>query len=256
MDLFKTSTDGLNLRRTPEVVDGNIITPLTLAHPVQRLEGSPGDRFWRVQAQVDGQTHTGFAASRFLRKPVSDAREKLIEHAVAQWVRFERGRGLEHRPPFFKFIGEFWKALDPNSPLDGRNRDHFWSAAFISFVARRAGYQKFKFSEAHATYIRDAIKKRKANDASAPFWGFRLSEHRPQLGDLVAAWRKSPVTFDTVPAGFFPSHTDVVVEVRRGEVCTLGGNVAQSVSLKVMQLDANGFLTNGNQRFAILRNNL
>lgn len=255
MDTFRAGTDGLNLRRAPEVVHGNIITPLTLGHPVQRLDGDPGDRFWRVQATVDGQTHTGFAASRFLRKPVSDARETLMEHAVTQWMRFNRGGGLEHTSPFFKFIGEFWKALDPGSQLDGRNRDHFWSAAFISFIVRKAGYQGFKFSEAHATYIHDAIKKRKANDASAPFWGFRLTEHRPQLGDLVAGWRKIPRTFDNLPQGFFPSHTDVVVEVRPGEIRTLGGNVAQSVSMKMMQLDGNGFLV-GMQPFAVLRNNL
>jgi hypothetical protein len=222
---------------------------------VQRLAGNPGDQFWNVQTDVDGQTKTGFVASRFLRKPVSDAREKLMENAVAQWVRFKRGAGMENVSPFFKFVGEFWKALDPHSQLDGRNRNHFWSAAFISFIVRQAGYAGFKFSEAHATYIHDAIKKRKAGDAAAPFWGFRLTEHKPQLGDLVAGWRKSPVTFDTLPAGFFPSHTDVVVEVRPGEVRTLGGNVAQSVSMKIMRLDANGFLVPDGQRFAVLRNN-
>lgn len=255
MDTRKVSTDGLNLRSTPQILDDNILAPLPLAHTVEVVDGDAGDRFLKVRTVLDGQEHTGFASAKFLRKPASDARERLIEVAAAQWVRFKRGKGKEHVDPFFRFVGEFWDELDPALNLDGRNRDQFWSAAFISFITRKAGYDDFKFSKAHHTYIRDAIKKRNANEAAAPFWGFRLTEHQPALGDLVAGWRESRVTFDTLPGGFFASHTDVVVEVRDNEVRTLGGNVNHSVSLKVMGLDGNGCLRNEGQRFAVLRNN-
>jgi hypothetical protein len=86
--------------------------------------------------------------------------------------------------------------------------------AFISYVVGKSGYgDRFPYFEAHWKYINEAITKRQAGDEQASFWGFRLSEHRPRLGDLVAMWRVSKVTFDNRPSKFFASHCEVVVEV-------------------------------------------
>jgi hypothetical protein len=252
MATMKTATDELNLRRAPELGD-NVIAPLPLAHPVTVIDGETGEKWWKVEAIVDDRVERGFVSSKFLREPVSPLREKLIEHAVAELLRFNRGKHKEHVDPFFKRVGEYWRELGES--LDGRNRTQPWSSAFISFVVRKAGYTAFKFSTAHADYINDSIRKRNANDAAADYWGFRLNEHRPQLGDLVAGWRLQPVTFDTRPNGFFPSHTDVVVEVHRDKVRTIGGNVAHSVSMKSFTLDANGFLRPLSKLFAVMKNN-
>jgi hypothetical protein len=140
--------------------------------------------------------------------------------------------------------------------LDGKDKDVPWSAAFISFVVRNAGYQGFRFAAAHSRYIHDAIVKRQQGVAEAPFWGFRLSEHRPTLGDLVCQWRIDRRTFDdAAERDDFRSHCDVVVELKDTFVRAIGGNVRNSVAMKTYSLNLNGFLKNTGKVIAILRNN-
>lgn len=253
MSIWKVKTDSLNLRQTPRIEEGNIIRALPLAQEVEVLNGTPSDRFWEVETVIDGQTLRGFVSSTFLRELVSPAKEVLISAAVKEWLRFEQGDGLEFQDPFFRFVGEYWRAIGHN--LDGRDRDQPWSAAFISFVARQADYSNFRFAVAHHHYIRDAVQKRQSNDSTAPFWGFDLDEHKPQLGDLVCLWRENPVTIDNLPSGGFLSHCDIVVEIRNREVRGLGGNVSESVSISTFSLNVNGFLKRANRVFGILRNN-
>ncbi len=148
-----------------------------------------------------------------------------------------------------------WQALGMD--LDGKDRDQPWSAAFISFVVRNAGYQGFRFAAAHARYIHNAIVNQQQGAVAAPFWGFRLTEHRPKLGDLVCQWREIPRTFaEAAEKDSFKSHCDVVVELNDTFVRAIGGNVKQSVAMKTFSLNAGGFLKNANRVFAILRNNL
>jgi len=254
MSVWKVRTDSLNLRSTPEKVDDNIIRALPLAQEVKVIAGASVDRWWKVETVIDGASLTGFVSSAFLRQPLGAKKEALLSAAVTEWLRFNMGNGLETRDPYYKYVGEYWQKL--NLPHDGRDTEIYWSAVFISFIARKAGYDNFKFSSAHHTYIRDSVKKRISGDSSSPFWGFRLNEHKPQLGDLVCLWREnSPVTFDNIPSDFFPSHCDIVVEIRDTEVRALGGNIGNSVSMSTFQLDSNGFLKSG-KVFAVLRNNM
>lgn len=253
MSTWKVKTDSLNLRRSPAIEAGNIIRTLPLAQDVTVVSGLPSDRFWEVETTLDGETLKGFVSATFLRKPVSDAREALITAAVTEWLRFDQGDGLEFESPYYTYVGEYWKGLGLN--LDGQDTDQPWSAAFISHVVRKAGYKGFKFAAAHAHYIRDAAAKRRTGDKTAPFWGFDLNEHKPQLGDLVCLWREKSVSFDRLPSGGFKSHCDIVVEVRDREVRVLGGNVNDSVSMRSFPLDARGFLKPADKVFAVLRNN-
>jgi hypothetical protein len=247
-------SDGLNLRRKPTMDPATIQAALPFAHPVSVLEGQPGATWWRVRTVVGQQHVDGWVAARFLRQPASDPRERLIGRATAEWFRFDRGKGKESTSPYSGYIGEYWRAIGIN--LDGTNTSQPWSAAYISYVVRKAGYgTSFVYSDGHWRYINDAITKRESNGDAAPFWGFRLNEHRPQIGDLVAGWRESPVEFDSRPNGHYPSHCDVVVDVTPTTISTLGGNVANSVAMKTFLLDANGFLAPQGQLFAILRNN-
>ncbi|MBD1995218.1 DUF2272 domain-containing protein [Leptolyngbya sp. FACHB-541] len=252
MSIWKVNTDSLNLRSSPEKTNDNIIRALPLAQEVKVLTGTPADRWWRVETVVEGASLTGFVSSAFLRQPLSAAKEALISAAVTEWLRFKLGSGLETKDPYYKYIGEYWRALD--LPHDGRDTEIYWSAAFISFVARKAGYENFKFSIAHHSYIRDSIEKRISGDTNSSFWGFRLNEHKPQLGDLVCLWRGTPVIFDDLPSEF-SSHCDIIVDVRDTEVRALGGNVGDSVSMNTFQLDLDGFLKPTGRVFAILRNN-
>jgi hypothetical protein len=256
MPRMRVKSDGLNLRREPRVAAGNVIDALPLAHEVEVLGAPAANRFVEVETVIGGQTRRGFVSADFLREPASPLKEALLRETVEQWIRFQRGRGLEFRSPFFRFVGEFWRSININH-LDGRDRDQAWSAAFISFVVRRAGYQGFRFSDAHWRYIVDAGRQRQENATAAPFWLFRLGEHRPQVGDLLCARRQGGVSFDSLPPDGFLSHCDVVVEVREreSEVRVVGGNVAQSVSMSTFALDANGFVAPQGPLIAIMRNN-
>jgi hypothetical protein len=255
MATFKVKTDSLNLRSSAKVTDDNIIKILTLAQTVEVVQNSPNDRFWQVKA-VDTFPVSGFVSAAFLRPLVSIKKEDLISAAVKEWLRFDRGNKSETDNPQVAIVGEYWSAI--GLTLDGNDTDVPWSAAFISFVARAAGYNKFKFASAHSTYVHDAVDQRKANNKAAPFWGFNVREHQPQLGDLVCRSRANSQisSIDSLPSGGFESHCDIIIEIRDTEVRTLGGNVNNSASITTYQLDSNGFLKSGSTRvYGILRNN-
>lgn len=255
------STDGLRLRTSPNSTDGARSMPLS--QEVTVLNTTSDDIFWEVETNLKDQLVRGFASSNFLRQPLSQAKEKLLKIAVDEWIKFDRGTGEEHLDPYYKRVGDYWKSIN-NTTLDGRNRNQPWSAAFISFIMRAAGYTDFKFYEGHWKYICDAKAKRLANKPNAPFWLFKLNEHKPQLGDLVVFWRKPEgysdsqlvKTYEGVNNTHFPSHTDVIVELKNDSVVTIGGNVDHSVDTKKLSLTNNGFLKANDKLFAIMRNNL
>jgi hypothetical protein len=259
MTELKVKNDALNFRSSPTTANSsNIIGSLTLAQTVELTSGDPNvDRFLKVKATVGGTVKEGFASAAFLRPLVSAPKEALISAAAEQWLRFDRGTRMETDNPQFKIISEYWKALDIDG--DGNNGEA-WSAAFISFVARQAGYSNFRFNQAHAVYVHDAVDKRKAGDISAPFWGFNVDEHKPQLGDLVCKWRPptSPIaSMDELPDGGYSSHCDIVFEIKDTEVRTLGGNVKDTVRTTSYLLDSQGFLVSGATKvYGVLRNNL
>lgn len=251
----RVHSDALNLRSEPRVKDNNIEAVLVKGQQVTTRGPVDAAGWVEVDVTVNGAPKRGFVSARLLRDPVTDAKERLISAAVAEWVRFDNGSGLEHRAPYHTFVGQMWTAIGQN--LDGRDRDQPWSAAFISWIVRRAGpeYSAFRFAAAHSRYIHDSIRKREAASPS-PFWGFRLHEHKVGLGDLVCQWRNSTRTYDDARTddAFF-SHCDVVVEVAPGSVRALGGNNSHTVGFKTYAVNAHGFLKAENRVFAVLRNN-
>jgi hypothetical protein len=157
---------------------------------------------------------------------------------------------------YWQRVGVYWKTgVDEN--LTGKDTDQPWSAAFISYVMREAGMgDRFLYSDWHAHYINRAIEAREKNDQHYGFWGYRLSERAPMVGDLVCYARKEGIDFDH-RTDTYPSHSDLVVAVREGEIDVIGGNVEDSVTMKTLDTDANGHLIDHhNQWFAVLRNRL
>jgi subtilisin family serine protease len=134
-----------------------------------------------------------------------------------------------------------------------------WSAAFISWVMRRAGAGRhFQYASGHTVYCAAAKRNRVRNERQNPFWLYRVTEYAPQPGDLVCTGRQdSGVTFDNVDDGQFrASHCDVVVEAAPGRLTVVGGNVGDTVGRKLIRVDAAGrVLTDGGQRqyYAVLR---
>ena len=131
----------------------------------------------------------------------------------------------------------------------------FWSAAFISWVIKKAGAgTRFKYSHKHSAYIvwaRDNREKKKDN----PFWAYRIDEVKPEMGDLVCKWRKKKATYKSIKDSMY-THCDIVTEVSPKEIVTIGGNVkgagyrwGQSVTKTVLKLNSKGYVdTTGKQR--------
>ena len=82
----------------------------------------------------------------------------------------------------------------------------------------------FRYSTQHSVYISQSIRDHmKGNDVG--FWGWRLNEHRPAVGDLVCWAREAGVDFDHQKSGNYAGHCDIVVEVTEDEIFVIGGNV-------------------------------
>jgi len=257
------TTEGLNLRETP---NGEIISELTIAQVVVDLGPAqlPG---WR-RVKVDGKT--GCVFGKYLRTPAAPEIEAMIASAVGEWLRFDKGRADEKSDPYYRYVGEMWASI--GQTWDGRSKypdgsDVPWSAAFISFVVRRSGasYRKFLFDASHSVFSHDAIQARILNRMDKPFWGYRITEAKPSIGDIIHRNRGgSGFTFDCAENhSQFPSHSDFVVEVTDHIARVLGGNVGDTVSMRSMssgddlqeyQLDANGFIAPGQKVIAVLKN--
>lgn len=164
-----------------------------------------------------------------------------------------------------------WKSIGES--YDGRSiyangEDVPWSAAFISFVVLNGGraYQGFKFSASHSEFSHDAIQAQVLGRKDKPFWGFRRTEARPAIGDIIHRNRGTGVfTFDYAENhSSFKSHSDVVVEVTSHVARVIGGNVGNTVSLKRVDgsgddiqeylLDDDGFIAANQKVIAVLKN--
>lgn len=256
------NVESLNFRSAPENRPETLKGQVFLGQRLTHVEDADVEGWVECQAVIeDGAEDTGFVKKEFLRKPLSKSREQLVSSVHREWIRFRRGTGLEHVSPFSDFVGEMWRKIGL-SHLDGTDRDQPWSAAAISFMVRNAGnkYRKFKFAASHSKYIHHAIKAREAEDASVPFWGFRLNELKPEVGDIVC--RDNPefapaVNFDVARAlDSYRSHCDIIMKIdsSRQRVLAIGGNVDHSVNIAVYDLAAGDLLAGTRHVFALLRN--
>lgn len=262
------NVEAVNLRSQPSTEDNTPIGSLTLGQSIEDLGDGPEG--WRhVQTEMAGEAADGYSVdslpdSKFkwtnarqptLREPATSAREVLVAAAVEQWLRFDKGKGEETDEPYSTYIHDMWMALGEN--LSGQDTDYPWSAAAISLMVRNAAktipeYKTFKESVGHARYMWDAIKKGASMDTSAPFWGVRIAEDKPQVGDIIGSWREKPYSFEQYLNASknpgTPSHSDIVVAVGDEVALAIGGNVHQSVFVTGYQLTTDGYLTK-NQRF-------
>lgn len=194
------------------------------------------------------------------------------DFATAEWEFFgkqtydlngntDHAGHTEGENPWYKRIGNFWEEGTHTHGLDGRNHESPWSATFISWVMRKAGAgARFRYSIRHAVYIsqgiRDFLEKRDA----AGYWAMRLSETKPELGDLVCWGREAGVDYDHQKGGDYAGHSDVVVAVEAEKVWIIGGNVGNSVTRRPLKLDPSGHLVpivqHGENLFAILKNRI
>jgi hypothetical protein len=254
--------EALNFRTSPDTSSlANRIGILHLGQSVKEIGPASAENWVEIEAEIGGVPKRGMVKAEInglssLREPVSKAREALISEAIKEWLRFEQGQGKEHIAPFSGFVGDMWNAIDLN--LDGDDVGVPWSAAAISFMVRNAGknfpkYNNFKFAAAHWKYMHDSIMKQKAEDTNAPFWGFRLFQKQPEIGDIVGQYRLRPHDFDDAAAGrAFASHCDIIVSERPDFVLAIGGNVRNSVSITRYEKTPGGFIDDNNGDTIIL----
>lgn len=128
-----------------------------------------------------------------------------------------------------------------------------WSAAFVSWLARRAGLQApaFAFSEAHADYAAAAwqagLQEARGEPAAHALRACDLLQTTARVGDLVCQTRgraAGAASFEELGerlaarriggGGNLPMHCDVVVAVDAEGFDTIGGNLLDSVTRRRM----------------------
>lgn len=210
--------------------------------------------------------------------PAPAVRQALLARADEEWRFFDRqtvvfrgdGESIPHvgaweddGGPYSARVNLYWRAVG-RPGIDGMDCQQPWSAAFVSWVVQAAGVPEHQFpmAQAHGTYIARIL-----NEMSAPgrfFVPRDVEDYSPQPGDLVCAYR-GPVApaigdDDVRPDAFrgTNTHCDLVV-AKTGQVLeAIGGNVRNSVSKSVLELDAAGRLQAVPRRtwFVVLQNRL
>lgn len=250
------TTDGLRLRKEPE---GERIRGLDLGQRVAIVGTAPGG--W---VDVRFGNEAGFVAEVYLRRPETPARERLFEVVVAEWLRFAKGKSSEEVEPYNSYVHEMWQAIGEDwwgKSEYANGEDVPWSAAFISFVVGRSGpeYDAFAFAASHSVFVNDAIRARVMGNKTKPFWAWRIDEKKPEIGDIVQRNRAGKsFGYDHAEAhANYPSHSDVVCEVRGRVARVIGGNTGGgegTVAMSEYELDAKGFLLPGQRIIALLKN--
>ena len=262
-------THDLNLRTEASDDPSTII----LSSPIGEAVGVIGDATtagWkRIVVDRDDRPYEGVVFAKHLRDPNTPEIENILATTYAELFRLQLGRGGERADPFSGYVEEMWINLGIHG-RDGRDSTP-WSAAFISWVVNQAGYEDFNFSALYSKYIHQAIRRRELS-LPGPFWGYRLEEAKPALGDLVCQYRTNRdangneivIDYDYAEdhSSFF-SHCDIVVQINERSIRAIGGNTGKSnfghrgsVAMKSYRLDNDRFLLDENRLFALMKNNL
>lgn len=128
------------------------------------------------------------------------------------------------------------------------SNNHPWSAVFVSWCVKEAGATaaEFKFSTQHSVFVHKAIKD--ADTGTGVFHGLRISDHAPNVGDIVHHNRGGATfTFDDAKrSSDFPSHSVIVVDIGEDEMgrfaLCIGGNESDSVRTTKVRLTSEGFV--------------
>jgi len=205
-------------------------------------------------------------------------KQAMIRRAIQEWQYFEnqvvvlqgdhesipRVGAWEDDASHARRVNYYWRAVGrPN--LDGMDCQQPWSAAFLSWIMRDLGVPEHQFppASAHWIYLTHFIER--ASDPGRYFVPRRIQDYSPEPGDLICAGRgPAPIRptggDDTSLAQLQgrPTHCDLVVEKGNQQLQVIGGNVRNSVSKTILELDARGRLQPVQRRpwFLIIENRL
>lgn len=184
---------------------------------------------------------------------VPDATARMVYLAQQEWELFGRAVASratdgtitvsfaadathEVQPAMLSRVLMYWYAVTRQPIVGAQGELRPWSAAFVSWLARGAGYTRDAFPSTvlHWDYIEAALAGRSAFAARDP------AVHAPRVGDLVCAPRGFTTTFGSLRRG--PYHCDLVVGTAEGAVEVIGGNVGDVVARSPLPVDAGGLL--------------
>lgn len=203
-------------------------------------------------------------------------RQAVIARAVDEWEFFGRQtvllRGGEESIPHVGAwededgprsarINAYWRTVD-RPLLTGMDCQAPWSAAFIGWVMQEAGVPEIQFppAAAHGVYLARLVAE--SEYPGRYFVPRRIADHSPSPGDLVCASRGTlPAPGEDAGPEALRSaqtHCDLVVAKAGRSLEVIGGNVRNSVSRTILELDASGRLQPEPRRawFVILQNRL
>lgn len=189
---------------------------------------------------------------------------RVVHVALAEMEQFARRDGdivFETQSPLAARVLEYFRLVGRPDITDPASEP--WSAAFISFVMNKAGAPPaaFPISQNHSRYILAGLANRVANRENASIVYFDRNEIAPRIGDLVGFSRTASVRDRAdlerlLPDTFFPSHTDLVVDVSPGKIKVIGGNVSQTILTGTIATDPSGKMSPTDKHFFVLRLNI
>lgn len=180
-------------------------------------------------------------------KPLIDRNGKLVRGAY----------DLEEEGGFVERVAKYWRE-GTGLKYDGSDTDKAWSSAFISYIMKKSGAgDKFVYNARHSKYIRDSIANRKQGKFNAPFVGYRINEVAPKVGDLVCYHREDSNADFYNRTSDFKSHCDLVVKKNKDTLEVIGGNVADAVTKRIVNINKKGIVTDKNRKwFAVIKTNI
>jgi hypothetical protein len=195
-----------------------------------------------------------------LSQGLSPGKQRILALAEHEWIYFGRQTvvldGDQESIPHVGLweddetrahrVNQYWRAV-ARPAVTGYDCQEPWSAAFVSWIMARAGIPEEQFApaDAHWVYLNRLIRNAAPGRIFVPH---PLADYRPRPGDLVCANRDSTELFPEPgkPPSEIPEntrlHCDIVVAQKGRTLEAIGGNVRNSVSKTVMELDKRGFL--------------
>lgn len=186
-------------------------------------------------------------------------KNNIVAIAKKEWQRWnDGGRKKERQAEFLPIVQDYWKTGTNISFTKSQLSSiafqikHPWSAAFISWVMRKAGAgNNFRYSAAHWRYTCSA-KKNKINNNDNPFKAYPVGAVKPEIGDIVCKRRSlSTANYKNICRGH-KTHGDIIVLTGKSKIQTIGGNLSDSVSIKQVALNEKG-LINDPKYFSIIK---
>ncbi len=269
-----------------EAARNNGLNGLTIGQAIEKFELLVSAHMEEVnplapsgQLTLAGHTAAGPAivTTGSAKRPIALRAAEMAKSEMNRFAFVNGARVLEVRDPLLTRGAQYFDFVNrvPNDIVGDGNP---WSAAFISFVFGRAGMTKsiFPFAANHASYILKSVKNldviNSLNGGDVPeevraLKYCELNDHKPRVGDLIGDGRSKSKLIERrvrntadirlhLPNIHFPSHTDVITEVNKNTITTIGGNVGDSIRTKTFNLDGNGKVSPGQGAFFFLAVNV